>query len=127
MVKENALAMVAAIAEAANRMFIPFWKEPSSLVFDILSNYTKPEYKQLRGQAIETLTLIGVAVGRDYFKQIASRIIEEMLKIQANYLEDVDPQKQYLLAGYQRLCIVLKSDFVPYLEQILPPLFELIE
>jgi hypothetical protein len=80
-IKENALAMVAAIAEAANRLFIPYWKEPAELVFNILSSYTKPEYKQLRGQAIETLSLIGVAVGRDHFKLVADRIIDAMLEI----------------------------------------------
>lgn len=39
----------------------------------------------------------------------------------------MDPQKQYVLGGWQRLCVVFGKDIGPYLPRILPGLFKLVE
>lgn len=100
LVKENAMSTIAALAEAANFEFTEFWKPTAEVVFSILQNSTKPEYKQLRGQAIECLTLIGVAIGKNEFIQVAREIIQVMLDIQLHHVEETDPQKSYLLSGW---------------------------
>jgi importin-5 len=126
-IKENAMSTISALAEAANNELKSYWEETAGIVFEILKNATQPEYKQLRGQAIECLTLIGSAVGRDEFAKGAKEIIFTMLQIQKNYIEDSDPQKSYLLSGWQRICIILQEDFVPFMDEILPSLFDLVE
>jgi hypothetical protein len=50
-----------------------------------------------------------------------------MITVQDSQLEQVDPQKQYVLSGWQRLSAVYGKDLSQYLPQILPGLFKLIE
>ena len=127
LVKEGAMSTVATLAEAGQADFIPYWEKSAQIVFTILKNTDDKAYKQVRGQAIECLVLIGESVGKEEFKKGAHDIIEKLVDIQKNYIEEVDPQKIYLLTGWQRICSVLKEDFLPYLEHILPSLFGLIE
>jgi hypothetical protein len=54
-------------------------------------------------------------------------LIEYLITVQDSQLEQVDPQKQYILGGWQRLCTVFGKDIAPYLPRILPGLFKLIE
>jgi importin-5 len=126
-VKESAICSIAALSEVLKRDFTPYWQKTAEIVFNIFNNATTKEYRQLRGQCIETLTLIGDAVGKEEFSKAAHEIITSMIKIQQNNLEEVDPQKAYLLSGWQRIAIILGKDFVPYLDTILPPIFELIK
>lgn len=81
----------------------------------------------MKGQLIECLTLMAHAVGKEYFLEYAPALIEIMIQIQESNLEQVDPQKSYLLSGWQRLCLTLGDDFAPYLAKILPSLFKLLE
>ena len=127
LVKENAIATIAALAEASRQDFTPYWQKTAEIIFTVLKNINQREYKQLRAQAIECLTLIGDAVGRQEFKKAADEIIRVMIGIQQNHMEESDPQKLYLLAGWQRLSSLFKQDFTPYLSEILPSLFALIE
>lgn len=50
-----------------------------------------------------------------------------MILVQESQLEQVDPQKQYVLGGWQRLCVVFGKDIASYLPRILPSLFKLVE
>lgn len=83
--------------------------------------------RQLKGQIIECLTLMAHAVGKEMFMECAPALIETMIQIQESSLEQIDPQKSYLLSGWQRLCLTMGEDFVPYLAKILPSLFRLLE
>lgn len=127
LIKEGALSTIATLAEASQKDFIPYWEKTAEILFNILKNSTDKTYKQIRGQAIESLVLIGESVGREEFKKGAHEIIEKLVEIQKNYIEEVDPQKMYLLSGWQRICLVLQEDFLPYLGEILPSLFDLVE
>lgn len=127
LVKENSISTIAALAEAAKEDFIPYWQKTAEIIFNVLKNVHQREYKQLRGQAIECLTLMGEAIGKEEFSKAADEIIKTMISIQQNHVEEVDPQKAYLLAGWQRLSSIFKNDFVPYLKELLPSLFTMIE
>ena len=127
LVKEGAMSTIATLAEATQKDFIPYWERTAQVVFQILKNSTDKKYKQIRGQAIECLVLIGQSVGKEEFKKGAHDIIERLVEIQKNHVDEVDPQKVYLLSGWQRICLILKEDFLPYLDLILPSLFDLIE
>lgn len=121
------MAVLASLAEVCKKDFLPYWQKTAEIVFTILREATAKEYKQLRGQSIETLTLIGDAVGKDEFRKAANEIINTMAYLQQNHLEESDPQKAYLLSGWQRTVRILKSDFASYLDTILPPIFKLVD
>jgi len=127
LVKENAISTIAALAEAARQDFVPYWEKTAEIIFTVLKNVDQREYKQVRGQAIECLTIMGEAVGKAEFQKAAPEVIAAMLAIQQNHIEESDPQKPYLLAGWQRLSSLLRQEFTPYLKEIVPSLFSLIE
>lgn len=98
----------------------------AALLFKIIETYTSKEYKQLRGQAIETMTIIARSVGAKLFQPAVERLISIMIHIQESKLEQIDPQKSYILAGWQRLCEVYGQELACYLDKILPSLFALV-
>ena len=61
------------------------------------------------------------------FKFAAQHLIDMMIQLHSSQFEQTDPQKTYILAGWQRLCLVYGRDLGPYLEKILPGLFLLVE
>lgn len=50
-----------------------------------------------------------------------------MINMQQSQFEQTDPQKTYILAGWQRLCLVYGKELGTYLDRILPSLFALVE
>jgi importin-5 len=100
-----------------------------TLLFSFFENekYNAKEYKQLKGQTIETLTIIASSVGGKMFQPVAEKLIELMIHMQQSQFEQTDPQKTYILAGWQRLCLVYGKELATYLERILPSLFKLVE
>lgn len=61
------------------------------------------------------------------FRPAAVTLIELMIKLQSSQFEQTDPQKTYILAGWQRLCLVYGKELAAYLSSILPGLFVLVE
>ena len=77
------------------------------------------EYRSIRGRAIECLSLIGVAVGKDRFLADANEVMGEMLHTQV--LDADDPQISFFEAAFARLAECLGMEFVPYLPLVMPP------
>lgn len=50
-----------------------------------------------------------------------------MIQIQESKFEQTDPQKSYILSGWQRLCLVYGKELGIYLDRILPSLFALVQ
>jgi hypothetical protein len=125
-VKESAMSALASVAELAQAQFAKYYEASITIIFGIFEKYTTKEYKQLKGQAIETLTMIASAVGKDIFRPIAPKLIEYLTILQSSQLEQIDPQKTYVLIGWQRLCLVMGKELVPYLPAIIPSLFKLV-
>lgn len=126
LVRESALGALSTVIAACDKGFTPYWEKTTGIVFDILKNATKKEYKQLRAQAIECITVTGLCVGKEEFMKVAHQVIEVMADIQQNHVADVDPQKSYLLLGWEKVCSIMGEDFFPYAKQILPPVLDLI-
>ena len=61
------------------------------------------------------------------FKFAAQPLIEMLIQLQSSQFEQTDPQKTYILAGWQRLCLVFGKELGGYLDKILPGLFALVE
>ena len=129
LVRENALSTISAIAESARHHYQPYFEKSVPIIYEIMKTHNQPEYKQLRGQCIECITVMGTAVGKDYFKRFASEIVDLMVHIQKNDVaaDSLDPQKCYILSGWQRICLILEEEFVPFLGLIIPSLFKVIE
>ncbi|KAG5985303.1 hypothetical protein E4U55_006783 [Claviceps digitariae] len=124
-VQEQALSTIATIADAAQAAFSKYYDTLMPLLVNVLQNQSEKDYRLLRGKAMECATLIALAVGRDRLGQDAMTLVNLLANIQANITDSDDPQAQYLMHCWGRMCRVMGSDFVPFLENVMPPLLEL--
>lgn len=128
-VKENALAALSALSEGCGEYFTKFYKNTMQFMINMLKSYKQKEYKQIRGQSIECITIMSATMGKEKFAEFQDTIIEEMLNIQQNDInnETEDPQKNYLLSGWQRILIIVGEDFNKYIDYIFPSLLEIVK
>ena len=124
-VQEQALSTIATIADAAEAAFSKYYDTLMPLLMNVLQNQSEKEYRLLRAKAMECATLIALAVGKERLGQDAMALVNLLGNIQANITEADDPQAQYLLHCWGRMCRVLGSDFLPFLGNVMPPLLEL--
>lgn len=67
------------------------------------------------------VTLIGLAVGSNIFREDAHHIMKLLLAngINFQYVSD-DPQISYLISAWARICKILGPEFAQYLESVMP-------
>ena len=94
-------------------------------MISFLGQFKEPVYKQFNGQVIEAITIICSSVGMDRFRPHAPAVINAMLEIQNKQLDSKDPQRTYLLSAWQRICLLMKREFIPFLPNVIPSLFQM--
>lgn len=124
-VQEQALSTIATIADSAESAFVRYYDTLTPLLFNVLRGEQSKEFRLLRAKAMECATLIALAVGKDKMGQDALSLVQILGNIQSGITEDDDPQAQYLLHCWGRMCRVLGTDFVPYLPGVMRPLLVL--
>ncbi|EGX96524.1 Armadillo-type fold domain containing protein [Cordyceps militaris CM01] len=123
-VQEQALSTIATIADAAEAAFSKYYDTLMPLLVNVLQNQSEKEYRLLRAKAMECATLIAIAVGKERLGQDAMTLVNLLANIQASITDADDPQAQYLMHCWGRMCRVLGSDFVPFMGSVMPPLLE---
>ena len=124
-VQEQALSTIATIADSAETAFVRYYDTLMPLLFNVLRSEQSKEYRLLRAKAMECATLIALAVGKEKMGGDALELVQILGTIQGGITDDDDPQAQYLLHCWGRMCRVLGTDFVPFLAGVMPPLLEL--
>ena len=124
-VQEQALSTIATIADSAETAFGKYYGTLMPLLFNVLREEQSKEYRLLRAKAMECATLIALAVGKQRMGSDAVTLVQILGTIQQNIQDADDPQSQYLLHCWGRMCRVLGPDFIPYLAGVMPPLMEL--
>ncbi|KAL9651599.1 hypothetical protein ABK040_001544 [Willaertia magna] len=123
-VQEQSLSAISAIADCAETLFIQYYDHIVPFLKEILWNATGKQDRMLRARAIECVSLVGVAVGKEKFGSDARQIMEVLIQTQQQHLETDDPQIQHLHQGYTRIAKCLGEDFLPYLNFTVPPLLK---
>lgn len=122
-VQEQAVTAVASIADVAEESFGPFYDTFVPGLIAILNSAQGKEMRMLRGKAMECVSLIGLAVGREKFEPHAVAVMDAMLQTQASgQMSSDDPQLSFMLQASARICKCLGEAFVPYLQHVIPPL-----
>mmetsp|Transcript_11490 Transcript_11490/g.22578 ORF Transcript_11490/g.22578 Transcript_11490/m.22578 type:complete len:1098 (+) Transcript_11490:907-4200(+) len=122
---QNILSALSSIAEGCAETFGQFYKELLTFLVGLVQSYSSDNLKTLRGKAVECLTQVCKAVGRETFKPDAPQVIALLLQIQETQISQKDPLKTYMYAAWQRLCVVLRRDFAAYIPKIVPSLLHL--
>ncbi|KAF2148970.1 ARM repeat-containing protein [Myriangium duriaei CBS 260.36] len=124
-VQEQALSTIATVADSAEAKFSKYYDTLMPLLFNVLREEQDKEYRLLRAKAMECATLIALAVGKEKMGRDAEQLVQILGAVQANVVDDDDPQASYLLHCWGRMCRILGQDFVPFLPAVMPPLLTL--
>ncbi len=125
-VQEYIISVIASIAEATPATFKKsYYDETMPFLLTVLQSCKDFKYKKLRGHTIECITVVARAVGKKKFKSHMKEVIQALYQIQENELASQDPQKSFLMSAWQRLCLILKKELVPYIELLIPSLLRL--
>ena len=120
---EQAVTAIASVADVAEDKFAPYYASFIPGLKGILRGPPAKETRMLRGKAMECISLIGVAVGKEAFGSDAKEVMDLILQSQASEaLEADDPQVAFMLQACGRICKCLGEHFQPYLPMVLPPL-----
>ena len=124
-VQEQALSTIATIADSAEAAFSKYYDTLMPLLFRVLQQENTKELRLLRAKAMECATLIALAVGKQRLGNDAMALVQVLATIQQGIVDADDPQAQYLMHCWGRMCRVLGADFLPFLPSVMPPLVEL--
>ncbi|KAK6772665.1 hypothetical protein RDI58_027903 [Solanum bulbocastanum] len=124
MVQEGALTALASVADSSQEHFQKYYDAVMPYLKTILVNSTDKSNRMLRAKAMECISLVGMAVGKDKFRDDAKQVMEVLMSLQGSQMETDDPTTSYMLQAWARLCKCLGQDFLPYMSVVMPPLLQ---
>uniref|UniRef100_A0A1D1XN17 Importin-5 n=1 Tax=Anthurium amnicola TaxID=1678845 RepID=A0A1D1XN17_9ARAE len=124
MVQEAALTALASVADSSQEHFQKYYDAVMPYLKNILINATEKSKRMLRAKSMECISLVGMAVGKDKFRDDAKQVMEVLMTLQGSQLETDDPTISYMLQAWARLCKCLGQDFLPYMSVVMPPLLQ---
>ncbi|KAL9255453.1 Importin-5-like protein [Drosera capensis] len=101
MVQEGALTALASVADSSQEVFQKYYSTVMPYLIAILMNATDKSHRMLRAKAMECISLVGMAVGKEKFKDDARQVMEVLMKLQGSQLEADDPTISYMLKSAQ--------------------------
>ena len=127
LLKQNCLSSIAAMMEVCKKNVEPFLPELMEIIFSFSSSekYQLKIYNQLKGQAIEAISLIASSIGPQMFRTSLGHLINIMENLQASP-EENGPLNEYILSGWQRIIIAYKIKLGHQWNKIMPGLLRLL-
>ncbi|XP_021714948.1 importin-5-like [Chenopodium quinoa] len=124
LVQEGALTALASVADSSQEHFQKYYDAVMPYLKAILVNATDKSNRMLRAKAMECISLVGMAVGKEKFRDDAKQVMEVLMSLQGSQMEADDPTTSYMLQAWARLCKCLGQDFLPYMSVVMPPLLQ---
>lgn len=128
-VREQAVTGMAVLAGTLEGKFAKYYNQVVPTMVNLIQQTGKDERKT-RGKAIECLSIIGVSVGKEVFADDGVKVMEVLMRIHHEQLaagEADDPVKEYLVEGLKRMVRALEEKFMPFMNTLLPPYFEVLK
>ncbi|XP_057546144.1 uncharacterized protein LOC130825114 [Amaranthus tricolor] len=122
MVQEGALTALASVADSSQELFQKYYDAVMPYLKAILINANDKSNRMLRAKSMECISLVGMAVGKEKFRDDAKQVMEVLMQLQGSQMENDDPTTSYMLQAWARLCKCLGQDFLPYMSVVMPPL-----
>ncbi|KAK9986830.1 hypothetical protein SO802_031781 [Lithocarpus litseifolius] len=124
MVQEGALTALASVADSSQEQFQKYYDAVMPYLKAILVNANDKSNRMLRAKSMECISLVGMAVGKDKFRDDAKQVMDVLMSLQGSQMESDDPTTSYMLQAWARLCKCLGQDFLPYMNVVMPPLLQ---
>jgi hypothetical protein len=117
----RAVGAIACLAQATEESFQSFYTN----VMPGLLGLAQSQNVDLAGAAVQAATIVGQAVGIEYFEQDAQQLMQWMLPVLQQSNENSSPQPmEQLLSACARIASVLGEAFLPYVNVVLPHLLQ---
>eukprot|EP01127_Copromyxa_protea_P013418 TRINITY_DN361_c0_g1_i1.p1 TRINITY_DN361_c0_g1~~TRINITY_DN361_c0_g1_i1.p1 ORF type:complete len:1095 (-),score=333.86 TRINITY_DN361_c0_g1_i1:67-3351(-) len=123
-VTEQVVTAIASVAGCAEKHFTEFYDIFMPILKDILMLAKGADQTMLRGKAMECISLIGIAVGKEKFGPDVPSFMEILANIKTLDLEAEDPLRDFVLQTWMRVASCLAEDFVPYLSYTMPQVLQ---
>ncbi|RLN15504.1 HEAT repeat, putative [Panicum miliaceum] len=101
MVQEAALTALASAADSSQEHFQKYYDAVMPYLKAILMNATDKSNRMLRAKSMECISLVGMAVGKQKFKDDAKQVMEVLMTLQGSQMEADDPITSYMLQSAQ--------------------------
>nr|XP_012462095.1 unnamed protein product [Gossypium raimondii] len=124
MVQEGALTALASVADSSQEHFQKYYDAVMPYLKALLVNATDKSNRMLRAKSMECISIVGMAVGKEKFRDDAKQVMEVLMSLQVSQMETDDPTTSYMLQAWARLCKCLGQDFLPYMSVVMPPLLQ---
>lgn len=121
--KEGAITSVACIAQVIEDRFVEFYPTFVPIAKNLIATCTGKEYSKLRGQALQAISFIAEAVGREVAGVDSAEMLNVILRHMASGIEVVEDEPDnfdYAVQATGRFAAMLGADFVPYLQFVVP-------
>lgn len=124
--QRKAITTIAVVAGQMGDGFAEYYADLMPYLKEMISSVLhKVEERTLLGKCFECISLLFKAVGRAGVRQDAAMIMEAMIKAtQLPNLPNNDPVMEYMMAASQRICSVMKEEFLPMVPHVLPKALE---
>mgnify|MGYP002476725042 CR=1 FL=1 len=123
-VVEEAVTCVGAIAANAKEHFTDYYDHFVPSLKHILQHTHDNTLSTMRAKTIDTFSIVGEAVGKEKFLPDAREFMLALQETQVGEFGREDSLRETMLFAAARICRILKEDFVPFLPNIMPSLFE---
>ncbi|KAH1033534.1 hypothetical protein J1N35_045708 [Gossypium stocksii] len=102
MVQEGALTALASVADSSQEHFQKYYDGVMPYLKAILVNATDKSNCMLRAKSMECISLVGMAVGKEKFRDDAKQVMEVLMSLQGSQMETDDPTTSYMLQAWAR-------------------------
>ncbi|GHJ89397.1 hypothetical protein NliqN6_5799 [Naganishia liquefaciens] len=123
-VQQQALKTLASAAITVNTAFKPYYPQLMPELLGMLSTPMGKEQRMLKAVGIECVAFIGLAAGKQVFREDARRLANIMMDIQQSITEDDDPQSGYLTSTWCYVADALGEDFEPWLKPVMDKMLQ---
>ena len=122
-VSEAVVSAITAIASHAEGLFEKYYSTITPWLKTVITAAAVPKADRLlRAKALECLSRVALAVGKQRFAADAPEVLEAMKRMQTGPLEADDPLGAYLLRSWGRMAECLGPDMGDYYQAVMPPL-----
>ncbi|KAJ4762740.1 ARM repeat superfamily protein [Rhynchospora pubera] len=80
--------------------------------------------RMLCAKLLQCISIVGAVLGKSHFRNDAQEVMEELMSFRAAPLEEDDPVTGYMLQLWMKLLKCLGRDFLPFMDLVMPPLFQ---
>ncbi|XP_059278722.1 uncharacterized protein LOC132032929 isoform X1 [Lycium ferocissimum] len=122
MVKEAAMQALIDVANVSKKEhFLKFYDFVMPYLKTVLVNANDKYNQELRSRALQCISYVGLAVGKEKFRDDIEQVMEMLKSLQE--LQDPD-SIIYVLRACHAICNCMGKEFLPYMSTVMPPLVE---